>query len=165
MSSILFLLVDTVNHMPEMPKNTHDDVMEAMHELMHLARALQRRNMPDDGLHPVEGKALGYFVRNPGGTQSDLVQYSGRDKGQMARLIAGLREKGLLMAEPDAQDRRVTRLYPSEEAQKLHAEVMQQRRQVAAQATAGFTAAERQSVLDALQRMQANLREAGARLD
>ena len=142
-----------------MKKHPDDDVMEAVHELMHLARSQQRRQMPDDGLHPMEGRALGFFVRHPGSTQSDLVQHAGRDKGQVARLIGTLRDKGLLVVESDALDRRVSRLHPTEAALRLHASVMASRRQVAARAAAGLSAAERQELLRLLAHMQTNLRD------
>lgn len=143
-----------------MIKAPDDDLLEAMHELMHLARSLQRRQMPDDGLHPMEGRALGYFVRHPGHTQSDLVAHSGRDKGQVARLIAALRDKGLLSAEPDAQDRRVTRLHPTAAALALHASVMAGRRQVAALAAQGLAARDQQELRRLLAHMRANLQNA-----
>jgi DNA-binding MarR family transcriptional regulator len=51
----------------------------------------------------MEGKVLGYFCRHPGNTQSDLAQHSGRDKAQLTRLIARLKEAGLLEARADAR--------------------------------------------------------------
>ena len=51
-----------------MSKLSDDDLMEAVHDLMHLARAQLLRHMPDDGLGPMEGRALGFFVRHPGST-------------------------------------------------------------------------------------------------
>ncbi|GAA6141619.1 MarR family winged helix-turn-helix transcriptional regulator [Hydrogenophaga sp. 5NK40-0174] len=134
-----------------------EEIMDAMHELLHLARAAQRQRMPDDGLHPMEGRALGFFVRHPGGTQRELVQHSGRDKGQVARLIASLRDKGLLVAEPDAEDRRVTRLYPSESALALHGQVMAERKAVAADALTGLSAEDKRNLLRMLDHMQTRL--------
>lgn len=145
-----------------MHKHPDDDLMEAVHELMHLARSQQRRHMPDDGLHPMEGRALAFFVRRPGATQSDLVEHSGRDKGQLARLIAGLRERGLLEARPDEKDRRVVRLHPTAAAQRLYESVLRQRREISSRAAQGLGAAERQTLLGLLRRMQDNLREADA---
>lgn len=142
-----------------MPKDPDDDLLEAVHELMHLARSQQRRHMPDDGLHPMEGRALAFFVRRPGATQSDLVEHSGRDKGQLARLIAGLRERGLLEVRPDGKDRRVMRLYPAEAARQLHELVQRQRRQISARAAAGLDASERRELLRLLRLMQDNLRD------
>ena len=144
-----------------MTRPPDDDLMEAVHELMHLARSQLRHHMPDDGLGPMEGRALGFFVRHPGSTQTDLVLHAGRDKGQLARLIAVLKDKGLLVAMPDEQDRRVVRLYPTEAAQARHEAVVRQRRQVAAQAAQGLAVSERQELLRLLRHMQDNLRDGG----
>lgn len=144
-----------------MTKLSDDDLMEAVHDLMHLARAQLLRHMPDDGLGPMEGRALGFFVRHPGSTQTDLVQHAARDKGQLARLIAVLKDKGLLMARLDEHDRRVIRLYPTEAAQHRHESVMRHRRQVAARAARGLEAPERQALLRLLRHMQDNLRDGG----
>jgi DNA-binding MarR family transcriptional regulator len=134
-----------------------DELMEAMHELMHLASSLQRRQMPDEGLHPMEGRALGFFVRHPGSTQSDLAQHSGRDKGQLARLIALLKERDLLRSQPDENDRRVTRLFPTLAAQRLHDAIQKQRRQIAAQAASGMSAEDTRELRRLLALMKANL--------
>lgn len=155
MTTIVSNKVDKVNKMS--PTRDHE-WLEALHDLMHLARSMQRRDMPDDGLQPMEGRALGFFVRHPGSTQSELVLHAGRDKGQIARLIAVLKDKGLLVGEPDAQDRRVMRLYPTDTALQLHARVVERRRQIAARAVTGLSATERQELLRIIGRMQANLR-------
>ena len=99
--------VDTVNQSTA----PTPDVFERMHDLMHQMRHYLGRHAVHGGeVSPLEGKALGFFSRHPGATLSDLVAHSGRDKGQLAKLVAGLRERGLLEAQVDPQDRRVTRL-------------------------------------------------------
>lgn len=137
-----------------------DDLLEAMHELLHLARARHRQpgGDGDHSLGAMEGRALGYFLRHPGHTQSDLVLHTGRDKGQLARLIGGLKERGLLAAQVDAVDRRIVRLHPTDAAQRLHQDIQRQRRQVSALAAAGLSAQERLMLLQLLRRMQENLR-------
>lgn len=137
-----------------------DDVLDALHELVRLARARLRQALAGDGEapNPMEGRALAFFVRRPGGTPGELAQHSGRDKGQVARLIAGLRARGLLEGRPDEADRRVLRLYPTEAAQQLHRQLMARRRRIAAQAAAGLAADERRQLLALLRRMQDNLR-------
>lgn len=89
-----------------------DALFETVHAVMHRFRALQYRARRDDAaaLTHMDGKVLGFFGRHPGATQKDLAEHSGRDKGQLARLIAGLRERGLLDARADDGDRRSIRL-------------------------------------------------------
>lgn len=136
-----------------------DDVLEAMHTVMHLARARHHALLREGGhdMPPMEGKVLGFFARQPGATLKELAEHSGRDKGQLAKLIQSLRERGLLEARADEADRRVTRLYPTEPAQAMHKLVQRQRRQLADQAVAGMAPAERASLLELLEKVRANL--------
>lgn len=140
-----------------------DDVLEAIHGLMHLARSQQHRAMRelDQALSPLEGRVLGFFARHPGATLSDLVAHSGRDKGQLARMVGGLREQGLLLATPDAQDRRITRLQLSAEAQAQHRALVAQRRALSDRAAAGLSAAERRQLLALLAKVRAALSTEG----
>jgi DNA-binding MarR family transcriptional regulator len=74
------------------------------------AQQLLKNRMQDDaerGLGPLHLRALCLCQRNPGGSQQQLVQSMLRDKGQIARLIRELEERGLLVRTPDERDRRV----------------------------------------------------------
>ncbi|MYM24260.1 MarR family transcriptional regulator [Duganella sp. FT135W] len=107
--------------------NQSEQVFDAIHSIMHLYRARQLRGLRDNPheLTHMEYKALGFFSRHPGATQGDLVTHSGRDKAQLARLLKGLRDKELLDAVADDNDRRITRLTLSAQGRKafdgLHA--------------------------------------------
>jgi DNA-binding MarR family transcriptional regulator len=148
--------VDTVN---QSTSSVEDDVLEVIHAVMHQVRARHARTGEDDtqAIGHMERKALGFFARHPGTTQSDLANHSGRDKGQLARLIAGLKERGLLMATPDEKDRRVVRLYLTESAHALHAELQTQRRHLSAMAVAGLTPDQKEILLKMLIHIQRNL--------
>ena len=101
--------------------NQSEQVFDAIHSIMHLYRARQLRGLRDTPheLTHMEYKAMGFFARHPGATQGDLVAHSGRDKAQLARLLKGLRDKQLLDAEADADDRRITRLSLSDEGKRI----------------------------------------------
>ena len=95
---------------------------------MHQFRSRQYQVLRD-GAHDVthmESKVMGFFSHHPGATLSDLVAHSGRDKAQLARLVKGLRERDLLVAEADAVDRRNVHLRLSDAGRAvqraLHAE-------------------------------------------
>lgn len=140
---------------------TPSDVMEAVHAVMSLVRARHHRALRDAGLGitPLEGRVLGFFARHPGASLTDLAEHAGRDKGQLTRLVQGLRERGLLEARPDPTDRRVTRLAPSDAAQALHAALMRQRRRLAETAAAGLSDSERATLLALLGRLRSNLQD------
>jgi DNA-binding MarR family transcriptional regulator len=174
MSSIMSKSVDLVNQSgrpaPDgpcavaTPAADGDAVFEAIHAVMHLYRApRQRAAIADEGeatLTHMEYKVLGYFCRHPGATQRDLAAHAGRDKGQLARLVGGLRERGLLDARPDPADRRNTCLHPTPGAQAAQQAAQARASAVAATAVAGFSAVERTQLLALLQRIQANLEAA-----
>ena len=152
--------VDHVNHKAS-AFSPEEDVLEAIHAVMHLFRSRQYRLLKD-GLHDVshmEAKTLGFFSRHPGATQSELVQHSGRDKGQVARLIGGLRERGLLEAVADENDRRSLRLTVSAAGKEIQQGLALQGRRTSAQAVKGLAADERAQLLALLARVRANLEQ------
>ncbi len=157
MSSMMRKVVDTVNHRSEGVEG--DDVLELVHAVMHDYRSAQYRFLKD-GPHDIthmDGKVLGFFSRHPGSTQSDLAQHSGRDKAQLARLIKGLREKGLLEAEADEQDRRSVRLSISAEGRAVQRVLQQQARRLGEKAVTGLSETERRTLSALLRRVKANL--------
>lgn len=134
-------------------------VFEVLHELMHLHRAQRQRAIEAAGLDvsPMEARALGFFARHPGATLSDLVAHSGRDKSQLARLIGSLRERGLLQAEADPQDRRNLRLAVTPEAEAIHRAMRAQMRRLAKAALAGMDEDERGRLLASLRKLARGL--------
>ena len=157
--------IDNVNQSAPSPGRParDDDVLEAIHQLMHQYRAQQYRVLRDGphGITHMESKVLGFFGRRPGATQSDLAQHSGRDKAQLARLIKGLRDRGLLDAQPDETDRRNLRLSLSADGQRVQAVLHEQARRLGQRAVAGLSPAEHRQLLALLQRVKGNL-DAGA---
>ena len=152
-------VVDEVNQNPPAPAL---EVLERVHAIMHLYRSAQQRSLragPHDLAH-MEIKVLGFFARRPGATQSDLAAHSGRDKAQLARLIRGLRDRGLLDATADEADKRSTRLALSEAGKDMFAALHRHDGALAEAALEGIAEADRATLLDLLERVRANL-EAG----
>ena len=140
-------------------KTTLPDPLDIMHSVMHQYRTLQYRFLRD-GPHDIthmDSKVLGYFGRHPGATQSDLAQHTGRDKAQLARLIKGLRDQGLLQGDVDADDRRSVRLSLTADGLAIQKELRQQARRLGQKAVEGLNAAEQQQLLALLARVKDNL--------
>lgn len=156
MSSILKKQDDSVN---QSVFQADEDALETIHTIMHMARNLQMRGPGGSAaeLNPMEAKVLGFFTRQPGATQRDLALHSGRDKGQLARLVNGLKERGLLLAQVDASDGRVMRLTLSNPARALYAQVQHQRKRLSAAAVDGLSESERSQLMVLLARIQSNL--------
>jgi len=156
MSTIMRKEVDRVN---QNHGNRPDDPLETMHAIVHLYRSQQLkglRNGPHE-LAQMEVRALGYFARHPGATQSDLVAHSGRDKAQVARIIRALREGGLLDSTQDEADRRSTRLTLSEAGKEVFEGLHRQNGALGAAAVAGLSDEERAVLSNLLARVRANL--------
>lgn len=169
MSSIMRNKVDNVNRTDQPGKpakpgkpvkgaSVAGEVFETLHTLMHLFRSQQFRALRDGpaAVTHMEAKVLGFFAKHPGATPSELVAHSGRDKAQVARLLAGLKERGLLLAEADTEDRRVQRLRLSPGAAAAQAAVREQGDALAQAAMKGLSAAEREQLLALLTRVRAN---------
>ncbi len=156
MSLIMKRSVDNVNHSSAA---ADEGVLDIVHRVMHQYRAQQFRVLRD-GPHDIthmDSKVLGFFGRKPGATQSDLAQHTGRDKAQLARLIKGLRDQGLLDGEADPNDRRNTCLTLTEDGLAVRRALQQQGRRLNAAAVAGMDNAEREQLLALLHRVSQNL--------
>ena len=147
--------VDIVNKTASSP----EELIEVVHGVMHLVRAEQYRNVRDAGLTltHVEGKILSFFESRPGSTLSDLVNHTGKDKGQLARLIKVLKEQGLLEAQPSGEDRRSVSLKLTPEGKTVHQSLQAQLRRVARRAVKGMDGAQRQQLLMLLEKLRVNL--------
>ena len=140
-----------------------EDPLEIMHAIVHLYRSQQMRGLRADvqsGSHELahmEIKVLRFFGRHPGATQSDLVAHSGRDKAQVARLIKGLRDAGMLDATADEADRRSTRLALSSAGQAVCGELQRQSGKLGEVALAGLAREEQAQLMALLARVRENL--------
>jgi DNA-binding MarR family transcriptional regulator len=139
--------------------NQVSDVLDLVHHVMHQVRSQQYqvlRDGPHDVTH-MESKVMHFFGHHPGATQSELAQKSGRDKAQLARLIKGLRERGLLDGEAGEADRRSVRLQLTEAGRAVLRTLQQQARRVHARAVAEMSAEEQQRLIALLQQVSRNL--------
>ena len=156
-STIMQKEVDRVN------QKSGEDALEVMHAIVHLYRSQQMRGLragPHAGsqeLAHMEIKVLRFFGRHPGATQSDLVAHSGRDKAQVARLIKGLRDAGMLDATADETDRRSTRLALSSAGLAVVEELQRQSGKLGEVALAGLAREEQAQLMALLARVRENL--------
>lgn len=149
----------TIDNVNDQAFPSTDDVLEAIQAVTHLLRARHHQALRDSGsgLTPLEARALGFFARHPGATQGELAAHSGRDKGQLARLLQGLRERGLLDAVADEHDRRITRLHVSAAAKAQMDGVQRLRRRLAKAAAADLADSERRTLVELLRRVHEGL--------
>lgn len=156
--------VDNVNHVGSAPArspqgSTAEAVIELVHVVMHQFRSRQFQALRD-GAHDVthmEAKVLGFFAHRPGATLSDLVEHSGRDKAQLARLVKGLRERALLAAEADPSDGRNVLLTLTDAGRAVQRAIHAQAHALSTQAVEGLDAADQARLAELLARVKANL--------
>lgn len=89
------------------------EALLALFGSMKLAMRLELQGDEPAGPAPMLLRMLQLCQRHPGITQQGLVQRSGRDKGQVARLVKELLDQGLLTRQPHPDDRRSHLLQPS----------------------------------------------------
>jgi DNA-binding MarR family transcriptional regulator len=133
-------------------------VFEHMHEIMFLFRSLLQQHLREDGgeIPGMAFKVLGFFARHPGSTQIELVQHSGRDKGQVARLVKALTERGLLQRGDAAAGKR-RGLQLTETGMVMHRRLQRQKSQLANKLIGGLTAQELVQLNKLLMKLKAPL--------
>ena len=127
---------------------------------MHQFRSRQFQALRD-GAHDIthmESKVMGFFARHPGATLSDLVAHSGRDKAQLAKLVKGLRERGLLDGRADADDRRNVRLRLSARAGRCSRRCAPRRTRSTRRRSPGSDATEQAQLIELLGGVKAQSR-------
>lgn len=141
------------------------DVLEAVHALMHAFRSRQyaAQEVEPLALTHLDGKVLGIIGRAGQLRQSELIAQLGRDKGQVARMIAGLCERGLLAREVDEEDRRAVLLSLTAPGRNAMAALALQLENVANLACGNLGPAEMRKLVEVLGDMKARLARPPAR--
>ena len=147
-----------------MAASDDDEVFEHLTGLIHQFKTHMRRSLQDgeQGLAPMEARALGFFARHPSSTATQLAQHAGRDKAQVTRLIRELLERGFLESAPDEDDRRSHRMRLTERGREVQTVLRRQRKALARRMLSDFSAEERAQLSNLLRRMRANADPLGA---
>ena len=88
-------------------------------ELARLVHSIARRLPPPDGLQPgpctpLEIEVMGFVGANPGTSAGAAASASRLPTSNFSRVLKRLIDKGLVRREPDANDARIARLYPTD---------------------------------------------------
>lgn len=121
------------------------------------AMRLQLQSESELAPGPVTLSMLRHCQRQPGITQQALAQRTGRDKGQVARLVKELLDQGLLTREAHPDDKRSHRLQPSAAGLAACARFEQAEAAVAARLFGDLDAATLQAMCAELARLKARL--------
>lgn len=104
-------------------------VLDLLGNLAYTLNARLRTGLDGEGLAlaPMEALALSYLQANPGCSQADFVQFLGRDKAQVARIVKPLIERALVVSIADGADRRLNRLWLTEDGKAAQRKAGRQR--------------------------------------
>lgn len=133
-----------------------DAVFEQMHEILFLFRSQlsQHLNKSGEDIPGMAWKVLGFYARHPGWTQMQLVEHSGRDKGQVARLVKQLCERGLLHRGDGTGGKR-SGLALTEQGQHVYHRLQRHRAQLANKLTSALSPAEQMQLRRLLEKIKA----------
>ncbi len=102
------------------PGSTRADVSAVIRDL---AWTVHRRSPQVAGVEPLpttELAVLMHVLESPGVSVGEVSRHLGLRQSNTSAALRTLDERGLVAREPDAEDRRVTRLVPTERAQVEH---------------------------------------------
>lgn len=77
------------------------------------------------GLNGGQYVYISNVCRNPGISQEQMSRQILINKSNVARQLAALEQNGFVRREPDAKDRRVMRVYPTEKAEEVYPYIQQ----------------------------------------
>lgn len=69
---------------------------------------------------PEQWGTIHFLIHNPGSTQTVLASASRRDQTSITRLLDGLQRHGLIERRNDQSDRRIFRIFLTEEAERMY---------------------------------------------
>jgi DNA-binding MarR family transcriptional regulator len=153
----LLELILSTKSVESVPEAAGDAVFEQMHEILFLFRSQlsQRLNKAGEDIPGMAWKVLGFYARHPGWTQMQLVEHSGRDKGQVARLVKQLSERGLLQRGDSTGDSRGIAL--TEHGQRAYHRLQRQRARLASRLTSALSPSEQMQLRRLLEKIKAPL--------
>jgi MarR family transcriptional regulator for hemolysin len=125
-----------------------------------VARAMRTeydRRVRELGLTRSQWWVMNHLFRNPGLTQSELAEILEVEKPSVGRLLDRLEAKGWVRREHDARDRRAWRVYLAAAAEPQMRALRKRAGELMADALAGFSAADRERLIDLLLAVKANL--------
>ena len=132
-----------------------------LHETARLLSKRYDQRAKSLGLTRAQIQVLAYLVYHEGINQAGLAELIEIEPISLARLIDRMEQSGWVERRPDPRDRRAWRLYITDKAKPVFAEMIAIGAEVRGEALAGFTEAERDQVMELLMRVRRNLSERG----
>ena len=128
-----------------------------LNDVARLMRTTFDRRVRSLGLTRSQWWVLNHLFRNDGATQSELAVILELEKPSLGRLLERLESKGWVRRESDAGDRRVRRVFLTEEVQPAIKAMRAAAAEVRREALAGLAVEEQERFVDLLLAIKSNL--------
>jgi DNA-binding MarR family transcriptional regulator len=128
-----------------------------LHDVSRLLRTTFDRRVRALGFTRSQWWVLTHLFRNGGLTQSELADILEIERPTLGRLLDRLEAKGWVRREADASDRRVKRLYLTEEVEPIMKTMRAAAADVRRDALAGLSVEEQERFVDTLLAVKSNL--------
>lgn len=109
------------------------------------------------GLTRAQTQLLAYLVLHEGINQTGLAEMLEIEPISLARLIDRMEQAGWVERRPDPKDRRAWLLFLTAKTKPMFTKMVEVGKEVREEALAGFTAAEREHILEMMVRVRRNL--------
>ncbi len=124
-----------------------------------LQRTVFDRRMRRLGLTRSQWLVLSRLNRRPGASQSKLAEMLEVEKATAGRLIDRLEENGWVERRPDAEDRRINRIYMTSEAEKINVKMRPVAKAMVEESLRGLSAKDRERLTDLMLHVKRRLQE------
>jgi len=132
----------------------------ALGELQRLVRVYADKEAARFGMTRAQWAVLARVERNEGMKQSELAEQMEMQPITLTRLIDKLADAGLIERRGDDNDRRVNRLYLQQAARPLLAKLAELKLELTETALAGISGADTQRLMNQLEAIKENVRNA-----
>jgi len=126
-------------------------------DISRLMRTEFDRRVSELGVTRAQWMVLARLARRPGCTQTELAEMMEVERATAGRLLDRLEENGLVRREPDPDDRRVRRVFPTDAAVNDQAKLRQVADGIVDEALIDLDAKQRDELLDLLAMVRARL--------
>jgi MarR family transcriptional regulator for hemolysin len=128
-----------------------------LHDVARLLRTTFDRRVKSLGLTRSQWWVMNHLFRNDGANQSELADILDVEKATLGRLLDRLEQKGWIRRKADAGDRRVKRVFLTEEVEPALKAMRAAAAELRRDALAGVSTEDQKRFVDALLAVKANL--------
>jgi MarR family transcriptional regulator for hemolysin len=101
-----------------------DSLMKYINRIHRCAGQYRSVRLPKNELRPHQHIYIFHVCRNPGISQEELTKLICVNKSSVTRQLSMLEKHGYITRETDKDDRRMMRVYPTQEAEELYPKVV-----------------------------------------